>query len=108
MMQLGLLYDVQGEPERGRPLHEESLILARELRDRSAIAYALALLAQEHLLLRDDLMTTHSQLEESLALYREVGDKPGMATNFYLLTRVALNQGDASTARRLAEESIAL
>jgi ATP/maltotriose-dependent transcriptional regulator MalT len=47
-------------------------------------------------------------LEESLALFRELGDRFGIAQELWLSGLVALQQGNASTARRLAEESVAL
>ncbi|TMD70049.1 MAG: hypothetical protein E6I91_00665 [Chloroflexi bacterium] len=47
-------------------------------------------------------------LEESLALFREIGDKWGVATDFMLLGQIAFQQDDVITARSLAEESVRL
>jgi ATP/maltotriose-dependent transcriptional regulator MalT len=105
---LGLLYDTQGEPEGARLLYEESLALARELGNQSAIANALFMLAEGHFLSQGDPMTVRSRLEEVLALYSEVGNKPGIANYFYLSARLALSQGDVITARRFSEECVRL
>ena len=76
---LGLLYEVQGEPEKARSLSEESLMLHRELGNKGGMADALFVLAQEHFHSQGDPMAVRSLLEESLALYREGGYKPGIA-----------------------------
>ena len=45
-------------------------------------------------------------LKESLALFREVGDKWGVAAASMLLGQVALQRGDMTTARTLANVSV--
>jgi DNA-binding CsgD family transcriptional regulator len=47
-------------------------------------------------------------LEECLALFKELGEKEGIANSYVLAGRFALNQGDAATARTRLEESIML
>ncbi len=66
------------------------------------------MLAEGHFLSQGDPMTVRSRLEEVLALYSEVGNKPGIANYFYLSARLALSQGDVITARRFSEECVRL
>jgi tetratricopeptide (TPR) repeat protein len=48
-------------------------------------------------------------MEESLVVYRRVGDQPGIAQSLFLLGLVANRlRGDYKTARRLSEESLAI
>ena len=47
-------------------------------------------------------------LEESLALYRKLGDKDGIGSCLHLLGQLALYQSDTATASSLAEESVVL
>src|SRR6266567_3150608 len=55
-----------------------------------------------------DPATVRSLLEESLTLYRELGDTHGLATCFCLSGQLALQQGDAAMARSLVEEGLVL
>jgi tetratricopeptide (TPR) repeat protein len=52
--------------------------------------------------------TVHSLLQESDRLYREVGDKEGMAYVLELSGKLAFRQGDTAMARSFMEESSAL
>jgi DNA-binding CsgD family transcriptional regulator len=45
---------------------------------------------------------------ESLALFKEVGDKDGIASCFFFSGRLAFSQGDVFTARSQLEKSLAL
>ena len=60
--------------------------------------------------LQGDLTSARLLLEESLALYRELGDKWGAATSLHSLGGLEYQQGDYAyaTARLLLEESLAL
>ncbi len=55
-----------------------------------------------------DYAAAHSLLEESLAMYRELGDKRGMALSLNNLGVVAGDQGDYERAVAFYEESLAL
>jgi DNA-binding CsgD family transcriptional regulator len=55
-----------------------------------------------------DAAMVRSLLEESLALFREIGDKWGVASASMFLGQVALQQGDVNTAHSLAKESVRL
>src|SRR6266566_945823 len=46
--------------------------------------------------------------KESLTLYRQLGDRRGIAYALYYLGRVSANRGDYATASQLAEEALAL
>jgi tetratricopeptide (TPR) repeat protein len=58
---------------------------------------------------RQDALTLARQLiEESLALYRELGDRQGMAGSLLTLGNVTAGLGDYAAGRSLIEESVAL
>src|SRR5260370_30505462 len=65
-------------------------------------------LAQVRFVAQTDQATVSSLLEESLALFRESGEKVGLALSLSLAGQVALDQGDAVTARLRVEESLRL
>jgi len=89
-------------------LFEENLTRQRELGNKRGIAFSLCLFALMLVDAQYDLTTVSSMLEESLALFRGLGDKWGVASVSMVLGRVALLQGDVTTARSLAEESVRL
>src|SRR5260370_7764102 len=72
------------------------------------MALALLLDAELRFLAHRDPTLIHPLLKESLALFKEIGDKDGLALHYYVSGQVALSQGDASTAHSLLEESLAL
>ena len=55
-----------------------------------------------------DAEMVHPMLKESLALFREVGDRWGVAAASVYLGQVALQQGDMTTASTLANVSVQL
>ena len=75
----------------------------------SPIARAKALNAAGNLaMVRGEYEPARAFHEESLALWRGLGDRGGIATALYYLARVVLAQGDYAAARAPAEESLAL
>jgi predicted ATPase/DNA-binding CsgD family transcriptional regulator len=58
--------------------------------------------------MQGDQETARSRLEESVALWREVGDKQGLAQALRFLSGSFESQGDYAAARPLAEESVEL
>ncbi len=58
--------------------------------------------------MQGDQATARSQLEESVALWREVGDKQGLAQALRFLSGSFESRGDYAAARPLAEESVEL
>jgi predicted ATPase/DNA-binding CsgD family transcriptional regulator len=57
---------------------------------------------------QSDYARTEALSEESLALYRELGDQPGIALSLWLLGNVAWVRGNTTRARSLLEEAVAL
>jgi DNA-binding CsgD family transcriptional regulator len=72
------------------------------------MASSLFQLAQVLFVSRGDLAMVSSLLEEGFALYRELGDKEGIAASLCLAGQVALSQDDLAAARSLGEESVLL
>jgi len=57
---------------------------------------------------QDDFPAAHSLLDRSLALFRELGDKEGIAFALNSLAIVARSEGDLSGGMKLQEDSLAL
>jgi predicted ATPase/DNA-binding CsgD family transcriptional regulator len=55
-----------------------------------------------------DYQRSAALLEEGMALFRELGDKPGVATSIFHLGNMALHAGDHGRGRTLAREAEAL
>jgi ATP/maltotriose-dependent transcriptional regulator MalT len=105
---LGSLAVEQGEYARGRDLLTECLTINRELGDTRIIALSLFDLVLLYWLSGDDLVQAHTWLNESFALFREVGDKESIANCLYFSGMLALSEGDAASARSLTEQALAL
>jgi predicted ATPase len=105
---LGLLHIKLGEYSRAAALLEESLIVFRKLDNKRGIAATLTQSAAVRFVSQGDQAMVYPLLEQGLALDREVGDKEGMAVCSLLLGSVALQKGDASTARIRVEEGLLL
>ena len=131
---LGLIDSQEGKHDIAQRRFEESLAAHRELGDKRGIAASLLRLAQDLFVSQSDLTssgapvgadlsrpsplhrpasthgmeTIRSLLEEGLALYRQLGDKDGIANAYSLSGQLALYAGDVATARTLLEESIQL
>src|SRR5437879_2462938 len=56
----------------------------------------------------DYLERAEALCEESLALYRELGDTAGIASSLHLLAAIAWGRGNLAMARSQEEESLAL
>ncbi|HJT55687.1 MAG TPA: LuxR C-terminal-related transcriptional regulator, partial [Ktedonobacteraceae bacterium] len=127
---LGLIDSQEGKHDIAQRRFEESLAVHRELGDKRGIAASLFRLAQDLFVSQSDresvgtdlsrpspiyrpasphnMETIRSLLEEGLALYRQLGDKDGIANAYSLSGQLALHVGDVATARTLLEESIQL
>jgi predicted ATPase/class 3 adenylate cyclase len=105
----GSLLVMHGNPERGNELSNESLQLHQVLGQagRAGAAHALWNLAQgaAH---HENIEQAQAISEESLALYRELNDKFGIAQCLDNLGSHRLLQGDFQRARALWEEDLAL
>src|SRR6185437_1544971 len=84
---------------------EESLTLAREQDDQRSVAWSLAYLGMVAAETGGD---QSSLLEESLALFRAVGDTAGIAEVLNMLGEVKRFQGDNREATQFYKESLAL
>ncbi|MGQ0603894.1 MAG: ATP-binding protein, partial [Anaerolineales bacterium] len=89
----GGLAGQQGDDTTVRLLCEETATLCREIGDMRGLAYALGGLGN---------------LEESVAIMREFGDKGDLATMLFYLGASVAASGDDTRARALQEESVAL
>jgi len=97
---------IRGHFSEGRDVLERALATSEGV---AAWARAKALNAAGSLALAQaDNDRAKAWCEESLVLFRELGDKRGIAFSLYCLGQVAGDQGDLSTARSLLEEAIAL
>ncbi|HLH60694.1 MAG TPA: tetratricopeptide repeat protein [Ktedonobacteraceae bacterium] len=127
---LGLIDSQEGKHDIAQMRFEESLSVHRELGDRRGIAASLLRLAQDLFVSQRNTLPVEaassrpaalhrpstpglrkqdrirSLLEEALALYRQLGDKDGIANAYSLSGQLALYSGDATTARALLQESL--
>jgi predicted ATPase/class 3 adenylate cyclase len=96
-----------GDNPAAQALFDESLALARELRDRYTIAMALhgaGQLAQT----RGEYAQARALYQESLALFRDLADNQEIAWSLHHLGKLAREQGDNDGAMALFEECLAL
>jgi predicted ATPase/DNA-binding CsgD family transcriptional regulator len=107
-MYLGIIAGRQGNYAEGRLFFEEGLARQRELGNKRGTAFCICGFAQMLLASQDEAAVVRPLLEESLSLFREIGDKWGVASASMLQGQVALQQGDVTTARSLAEVSVQL
>lgn len=83
---------------------DEALRLCRELSDRWGTAFALFLLGE----LTSELEPSRAYYIQSLALFRELGEKQGAAYAMEGLSRLYYRQGDYASARAILEEGLSL
>jgi predicted ATPase/class 3 adenylate cyclase/DNA-binding CsgD family transcriptional regulator len=105
---LGSLAVEQGEYARGRDLLTEGLTITRERGDTWMIATSLFTLARVSWLSGGDLAEAHTALDESFALFQEVGDKENIANCLTLWGMLALGEGDIAGAASRVEQALAL
>jgi predicted ATPase/DNA-binding CsgD family transcriptional regulator len=97
---------VHGHVSEGRNFLERALTASEGI---EASVRAKALIAAGNLaFIQSDYERTETLCKESLVLYRELEDQPGIAHSVYLLGVVAWTRGDTSTARSLMAEALAL
>jgi tetratricopeptide (TPR) repeat protein len=108
---IGEIYRLQGKFTEARAYYDESLNLATSITDprvrQTARAHALKG-AGTVATWQGDYDTARALNEESLALRRELGDTPGVATLLNNLGIIARFQRDLRDARQMNEESLAL
>ncbi len=97
---------IHGHISEGRNFLERALAASGGI---EASVQAKALIAAANLaFIQSDYDRTELLCKQSLLLYRELEDQPGIAFSVYLLGIVAWTRGDISTARSLLAESLAL
>lgn len=103
----GVLAGEQGDYESARIYFEESLEIARELKDTRGIGIALNALAVNA---RDggELAVSHALFEQSLAVWRNLGDRVVVARSLSNLANVVKLQGDYGLAHSLHQEAFAI
>jgi predicted ATPase/class 3 adenylate cyclase len=106
LLTLGSVTAGLGDYAAGRSLLEQSVALLRELGLRPGLALALTTLGA--IVSDRDAAQGRLVLEESLAIGRSLGDQIGVGHNLIALGRLALRQGDDTTAQRWLEESLAI
>jgi predicted ATPase len=108
---IGEIYRLQGKFTEARAYYDESLNLAAGIADprlrQKARAHALKG-AGTVATWQGDYATARDLNQESLALRRDLGDTPGVATLLNNLGIIARFQRDLASARQMNEESLAL
>jgi predicted ATPase len=99
---------LRGNVEQAADLYAESLEMARTLGNKLKITVALLNLGRLFLYRRADFERAVAYLEETLALYHELGSKGGIAATLYQLGQAMLFQGNYARAQAYHEESLAL
>lgn len=97
-------WTVHGHISEGRNVLEQALA-ANEKCEPSIQAKAL-IAAANLAFIQSDNQRTEALCKQSLSLYRELDDQPGIALSLYLLGSVAWAKGDMAAARGLIEESL--
>ncbi|HEX8238013.1 MAG TPA: tetratricopeptide repeat protein [Abditibacteriaceae bacterium] len=90
-----------------RPASNQSTLFAASSREQLPLADALKAAGRlaNHLADND---SARSHLEQSLAIYRQLDDKQGIADALFSLSFALVNRGNYELARSLCEESLAL
>jgi predicted ATPase/DNA-binding SARP family transcriptional activator len=94
--------------ETARSLFEESLALAREVQDRTGMAWDLRFLAMTTVSQLGDLDASRALHEQSLALFEELGALDGVAANLGSLGIQAFARGDCAAGRAYWERFLAI
>ena len=97
---LGIVATYQGEYARARALLEQTLAMQRELGNARGMGWSLLLLAWGLFLSQRDPTTAHAWLTEAGGLFKELGDKWGIADYRRLSGLLTLFQGDAEHGTR--------
>jgi predicted ATPase/serine/threonine protein kinase/DNA-binding CsgD family transcriptional regulator len=103
---LHMFWWTHGHWSEGRNFLEQALAVCEGV---AAPVRAKALYAAANLtFVQSNYERTEALAEESLALYRELEDQPGIALSLWVLGNVAWVRGNTARARSLLEEAVAL
>jgi predicted ATPase/class 3 adenylate cyclase len=108
LLHLGALAADQGEYTKAFTLLGESLAINRELGVKSSVADSLFNLARASYFSGNDLAKARQLLEESFAIFTELGDMESLGYCLCLSGLLTLEQGDTTSAYSLIEQSVAL
>jgi len=86
----------------------QSLVIARETGNRTDLARALSEMAFSAADSSRDFEQAHRMIDESLALYRELGDIWGLTVGLHIKGVVAGDEGDYPSALSFTEEALGL
>ena len=103
----GVLAGDQSDHDSALKLFQESLEIARELKDKWSMAIALNGLSV-NARNRGDLAAARSLSEENVAVWRELGDRAAVARSLSNLAGVIKMQGDYVLARSLYQECFSI
>jgi len=98
---------VRGHMQEGRERLAALLALpgaSHPTRERARVLNAVGTIMHE----LDDYLTARQRLEESLEIWRKIGDKKGMATVINNLGWIAVQLGELNSAKELSQESLAM
>ncbi|HZD55651.1 MAG TPA: tetratricopeptide repeat protein, partial [Anaerolineales bacterium] len=102
---LGLFWEARGYYTEGRELLA-AILLTEPARGRTAARARILARAAELAFRQSDFPATTSFAEESLAIYREVGDRQGIASALIKLGNAATEKGNYVTASGFLEEAL--
>ncbi len=102
---LGLFWEARGYYSEGRKLLAD-LLLTEPIRERSATRARILARAAELAYRQSDFSATMSLAGESLAIYREVGDRQGIASALIKLGNAATEMGSYAAASGFLEEAL--
>jgi predicted ATPase/class 3 adenylate cyclase len=102
---LGLFWEARGYYSEGRKLLAD-LLLTEPIRGRSATRARILARAAELAYRQSDFSATMSLAGESLAIYRQVGDRQGIASVLIKLGNAATEIGSYATASGFLEEAL--
>jgi tetratricopeptide (TPR) repeat protein len=94
---------LRGDMDRARPLIEESLVAARELDDKVAIAWAITRLGYvAHW--QEEYQVARMLFEESLPLWRELDARDGLGETLFHLASTLQHEGEHACAYTILQE----
>ena len=104
----GMLAFAGGDPEHGKQWNRAALSIARQLQDKSAIAWSLFWLSAHATTNPDEYHEGIKFCEEALALYQGLDYKPGLAWVYNQLGELTRLVKDYEQARMYYEKSLAV
>jgi tetratricopeptide (TPR) repeat protein len=98
----------QADMEAAQAMYDENLALVRKTGDKRKIAMALYNNAFPKLVTRSEIPVMVATVREALAMYRELGDEPGIGRSLWAVGNGLRFQGDLRGAAEVLDEAIEL